>query len=110
MDPISAVFTISEDQLQVVLKKMAAGQTLEVDAYSRDAKTKLAQGSLTTLDNQIDPATGTLKLRATFGNAKNTLFPNQFVNAKLPVRKKRRATLSPTAAVRCNWLKTSSSP
>jgi multidrug efflux system membrane fusion protein len=102
MDPISAVFTISEDQLQVVLKKMAAGQTLEVDAYSRDAKTKLAQGSLTTLDNQIDPATGTLKLRATFENAKSTLFPNQFVNARLLVQEKHGVTLVPTAAVQRN--------
>src|ERR1035438_5062788 len=73
MDPISAIFTISEDQLQVVLQKMAAGQTLQVDAYDRDGKTKLAQGSLTTLDNQIDPTTGTLKLRATFRNPKGTL-------------------------------------
>jgi multidrug efflux system membrane fusion protein len=102
MDPISAIFTISEDQLQVVLKKMAAGQTLEVDAYSRDAKTKLAQGSLTTLDNQIDPATGTLKLRATFENPKGTLFPNQFVNARLLVEEKRGVTLVPTAAVQRN--------
>jgi len=102
MDPISAIFTISEDQLQVVLKRIAAGQTLEVDAYDRDAKTKLAQGSLTTLDNQIDPATGTLKLRATFGNAKGTLFPNQFVNARLLVQEKRGVTLVPTAAVQRN--------
>src|ERR1035438_7163239 len=102
MDPISAIFTISEDQLQVVLKKMAAGQKLEVDAYDRDAKTKLAQGSLTTLDNQIDPTTGTLKLRATFENAKGTLFPNQFVNAKLLVQEKRGVTLVPTAAVQRN--------
>jgi len=102
MDPISAIFTISEDQLQVVLKRMAAGQTLEVDAYSRDAKTKLAQGSLTTLDNQIDPATGTLKLRATFENAKGTLFPNQFVNARLLVQEKHGVTLVPTAAVQRN--------
>jgi multidrug efflux system membrane fusion protein len=102
MDPISAIFTISEDQLQVVLKKMAAGQTLEVDAYSRDAKTKLAQGSLTTLDNQIDPATGTLKLRATFENPKGTLFPNQFVNARLLVEEKHGVTLVPTAAVQRN--------
>ena len=102
MDPISAIFTISEDQLQVVLKKTAAGQTLEVDAYSRDAKTKLAQGSLTTLDNQIDPATGTLKLRATFENPKGTLFPNQFVNARLLVEEKRGVTLVPTAAVQRN--------
>jgi multidrug efflux system membrane fusion protein len=102
MDPISAIFTISEDQLQVVLKKMAAGQTLEVDAYDRAAKTKLAQGSLTTLDNQIDPTTGTLKLRATFANAKGTLFPNQFVNARLLVEEKRGVTLMPTAAVQRN--------
>jgi multidrug efflux system membrane fusion protein len=102
MDPISAIFTISEDQLQVVLKKMAAGQTLEVDAYDRAAKTKLAQGSLTTLDNQIDPTTGTLKLRATFQNAKGTLFPNQFVNARLLVQIKHGVSLVPTAAVQRN--------
>jgi multidrug efflux system membrane fusion protein len=102
MDPISAIFTISEDQLQVVLKKMAAGQTLEVDAYDRAAKTKLAQGSLTTLDNQIDPTTGTLKLRATFQNAKGTLFPNQFVNARLLVQEKHGVTLVPTAAIQRN--------
>ena len=102
MDPISAIFTISEDQLQVVLKKMAAGVTLEVDAYDRDAKTKLAQGSLTTLDNQIDPTTGTLKLRATFQNAKGTLFPNQFVNARMLVQEKRGVTLVSTAAVQRN--------
>jgi multidrug efflux system membrane fusion protein len=102
MDPISAIFTISEDQLQVVLKKMAAGQTLQVDAYDRDGKTKLAQGSLTTLDNQIDPATGTLKLRATFRNTKGTLFPNQFVNVRLLVQEKHGVTLVPTAAVQRN--------
>jgi membrane fusion protein, multidrug efflux system len=102
MDPISVIFTISEDQLQVVLNKMTAGQTLEVDAYDRAAQTKLAQGSLTTLDNQIDPTTGTLKLRATFDNAKGTLYPNQFVNARLLVQEKRGATLVPTAAVQRN--------
>src|SRR6185295_2676614 len=64
MDPISVIFTISEDQLPVVLGKMAARQTLEVDAYDRAARTKLAQGTLSTLDNQVDQATGTLKLRA----------------------------------------------
>jgi multidrug efflux system membrane fusion protein len=102
MDPISVIFTIPEDQLQVVLGKMAAGATLEVDAYDRDNKTKLAQGSLTTLDNQIDPTTGTLKLRATFGNAKGTLFPNQFVNARLLVQEKQGVTLVLTAAVQRN--------
>ena len=102
MDPISVVFTIAEDQLQAVLTRMAAGQTLQVDAYDRDANTKIAQGSLTTLDNQIDPTTGTLKLRATFENAKGTLFPNQFVNARLLVQEKHGVTLVPTAAVQRN--------
>jgi multidrug efflux system membrane fusion protein len=102
MDPISVVFTIAEDQLQPVLQRMAAGQTLEVDAYDRGANIKLAQGSLTTLDNQIDPTTGTLKLRATFENAKGTLFPNQFVNARLLVQEKHGVTLAPTAAVQRN--------
>jgi multidrug efflux system membrane fusion protein len=102
MDPISVIFTISEDQLQVVLVKVAAGQRLEVDAYDRAAKTKLAQGSLSTLDNQVDPTTGTLKLRATFANAKGTLYPNQFVNARLLVQEKHGVTLLPTAAVQRN--------
>ena len=102
MDPISVIFTISEDQLQVVLGKVAAGQALGVDAYDRSGKTKLAQGSLSTLDNQVDPTTGTLKLRATFENAKGTLFPNQFVNARLLVEEKRGVTLVPTAAVQRN--------
>ena len=115
MDPISVIFTISEDQLQAVLQKMAAGQKLEVDAYDRDGKTKLAQGSLTTLDNQIDPTTGTLKLRATFDNAKGTLFPNQFVNARLLVQEKRGVTLVSNAAIQrnskpptCTWCRADS--
>lgn len=102
MDPISAIFTIAEDQLQVVLQKIAAGQSLEVDAYDRALNTKLAQGSLTTLDNQIDPTTGTLKLRATFDNSKGTLFPNQFVNARLLVQEKHGVTLVPNAAIQRN--------
>jgi multidrug efflux system membrane fusion protein len=102
MDPISVVFTIAEDQLQAVLKKMAAGQTLQVDAYDRTDNTKIAQGSLTTLDNQIDPTTGTLKLRATFANAMGALYPNQFVNARLLVQEKRGVTLVPTAAIQKN--------
>jgi membrane fusion protein, multidrug efflux system len=102
MNPISVIFTISEDQLQVVFGKVTAGQKLEVDAYDRAAKTKLAQGSLSTLDNEVDPTTGTLKLRATFENAKDTLFPNQFVNARLLVQEKHGVTLLPSAAVQRN--------
>jgi multidrug efflux system membrane fusion protein len=102
MDPISVIFTLAEDQLPQVIQKTGAGQKLEVDAYDRAQNTKLAQGSLTTLDNQIDPTTGTLKLRATFDNAKGALYPNQFVNVKLLVQEKRGVTLVPTAAVQRN--------
>jgi multidrug efflux system membrane fusion protein len=102
MQPISVVFTIAEDQLQVVLKKMHAGPRLTVDAYDRDMKTRLAHGSLASLDNEIDPTTGTLKLRATFDNEAGTLFPNQFINVRLLVEEKRGVTLVPTAAVQRN--------
>jgi len=102
IQPISAIFTIAEDQLPVVVKKMNAGQRLTVDAYSRDMNTKIATGSLTTLDNEIDPTTGTLKLRATFDNKDNSLFPNQFVNARLLVQEKQGVTLVPTAAIQRN--------
>jgi multidrug efflux system membrane fusion protein len=65
-------------------------------------KTKIAEGSLTTVDNQIDQSTGTVRLRATFDNKDNALFPNQFVNARLLVEEKRAVTLVPTAAVQRN--------
>lgn len=102
IQPISVLFTIAEDQLQVVLKKIAAGQTLLAYAYDREMKIMLAQGSLTTIDNQIDPTTGTLRLRATFPNSDNALFPNQFVNVRLLVEKKTGVTLAPTAALQRN--------
>jgi multidrug efflux system membrane fusion protein len=102
IQPISVLFTIAEDQLQVVLKKIRAGQTLTAYAYDRDMKNMLATGSLTTIDNQIDPTTGTLRLRATFPNTDNALFPNQFVNVKLLVQEKTGVILAPTAALQRN--------
>jgi len=102
IQPISVIFTIAEDQLPAVVKKMNAGQHLTVDAYSRDDNTKIASGTLTTLDNQIDPTTGTLRLRATFDNQDNSLFPNQFVNARLLVQEKHGVTLVPNAAIQRN--------
>jgi multidrug efflux system membrane fusion protein len=75
---------------------------LNVDAYDRTSNTKLASGVLATMDNQIDQTTGTLKLRATFDNKNNKLFPNQFVNVKLLVQLKQNATLIPTATVQRN--------
>ncbi len=102
IQPISVIFTIAEDQVSAVLQKMNAGERLRVDAFNRDKTTRLAQGWLTTLDNQIDPTTGTLRLRATFENRDNALFTNQFVNAQLLVEKKRGITIVPTAVIQRN--------
>ena len=106
IEPISVIFTISEDQLPPVVQRFRAGQKLQVDAYDRDLKKKLSQGTLLTLDNQIDPTTGTLKLRAIFDNKDDALFPNQFVNARLLVEQKHGVTLVPTAAIQRNSQKT----
>lgn len=99
VQPISVIFTMVEDQLPTVLQKLRAGQRLEVDAYDREMKNKIAQGWLATVDNQIDPTTGTVRLRATFDNRDNALFPNQFVNARLLVEEKRGVTLAPSAVI-----------
>jgi len=102
IQPISVIFPIGEDQLPPVLQKIKAGQKLTVDAWDRDLKTKLASGTLSTLDNLIDQTTGTLKLRATFDNENRSLFPNQFVNARLLQQEKTGVTLLPSAAIQRN--------
>lgn len=99
LQPISVLFTIPEDNLQVVLKRMNAGVPLEVDAYDRDGKVKLAAGTLQTVDNQIDATTGTSRLKAVFPNQDSALFPNQFVNARLLLEVKRRAVIVPAPAI-----------
>ena len=99
LEPITVIFTISEDQLPLVLPRMRSGQALRVDAYDRDMANRIAQGRLTTIDNQIDPATGTVRLRATFDNRDNRLFPNEFVNARLLVQEKRNVVLLNSAAI-----------
>jgi len=106
IEPISVIFTLAEDQLPGIVKRMDAGARLRVDAYDREMTTKIAQGVLETIDNQIDPTTGTFKLRANFENRDGALFPNQFVNAKLLVEEKNGVTLIPTAAVQRNSQKT----
>jgi multidrug efflux system membrane fusion protein len=102
VQPISVIYTIAEDQLQPVLKKMKAGQQLRVEAWDRELKNKIATGYLATHDNQIDQTTGTLKLRALFENNDDSLFPNQFVNARMLVEQKNGVTLVPGAAVQRN--------
>ena len=99
IQPISVIFTVAEDDLPVVLRKLAAGQHLTADAYDRANTTKIGTGTLATVDNQIDPTTGTLRLRANFDNSANQLFPNQFVNVRLLVEEKHGVTLVPTAVI-----------
>ena len=99
IEPISVIFTISEDQLAQVLKSRANGRGLRVDAFDREMKTRIAQGTLTTIDNVIDQTTGTVRIRATFDNRDTRLFPNQFVNARLLVQQKHNVVLLTAAAV-----------
>jgi len=98
LQPIAVIFTLPEDVLDRVAQQMRKG-TLEVDAFSRDDQTKLAQGKLLTIDNQIDPTTGTAKLKAVFDNKDYKLWPNQFVNADLLVEVRKKSTVVPTAAI-----------
>ena len=99
LEPIAVVFTIPEDSLPPVLVKLNAGVKLPVDAWDREQKQRLASGTLLTVDNQIDPTTGTVRLKAVFPNADGRLFPSQFVNARLQLDVKRGATVVPAAAI-----------
>ena len=99
LKPISVVFTIPEDNLPAVLGRMNGGHQLTVDAFDREQKVKLATGTLLTVDNQIDPSTGTVRLKAVFPNEDGALFPNQFVNARLLLEVKNGVTLVPSVAV-----------
>jgi membrane fusion protein, multidrug efflux system len=99
MRPISVLFTVPETDLPAVLEGMRGGKRMVVEAWDRADNARLAEGSLQTVDNQIDTATGTIKLRAQFANADEQLFPNQFVNVRLGVQTLRNATVIPAAAV-----------
>ena len=99
LQPISVIFTLPQDQLQQVLVKLRGGGQLPVEAYDRDDITKIADGKLATIDNQIDPTTGTYKLKSTFSNENNVLFPNQFVNIHMLVDTKKNVVIVPAAAI-----------
>ena len=99
LQPITVIFTIAEDSLPAVLEKLKSGEQLTVEAFDREQKRKLATGTLLTVDNQIDPNTGTVRLKAVFPNDDSELFPNQFVNARLLLDVKRGTTLVPSAAI-----------
>jgi multidrug efflux system membrane fusion protein len=99
LQPIAVLFTIPEDSLPEVVKKLRAGAQLPADAYNRENSIKLASGKLVTLDNQIDNTTGTSKLKAVFDNKDNSLFPQQFVNIRLLVDTLTNQLVVPNVAV-----------
>jgi len=99
LQPITVIFTIAEDSLSDVVEAMATGRTLDVKALDRTKQHELADGTLLTVDNQINTTTGTVRARATFPNTHNELFPNQFVNARLLVKTLTQVNLVPEAAI-----------
>ncbi|HEX9010733.1 MAG TPA: MdtA/MuxA family multidrug efflux RND transporter periplasmic adaptor subunit [Holophagaceae bacterium] len=99
VNPINVVFTIPSDHIQQVMARSRKGAHLPVEAYDRDLQRRIAQGELEAIDNQVDPGTGTVRLKARFPNDSGALFPNQFVNAKLLVDTLRNVVIIPTAAL-----------
>ena len=99
LQPITVVFSVPQDNLPAVLKRLRTKEILPVYAYSQDGKTLLATGKLHAVDNQIDTTTGTVKMKALFENKDNGLFPNQFVNVRMKVDTVKDATVMPTAAI-----------
>ncbi len=99
IQPITVLYTIPEDNLPAVLKKLNAGEKLSVQAWDRQMRNQLAEGTLLTTDNQIDTTTGTVKLKAIFQNTDGMLFPNQFVNVRTRVDTMEDATVIPVAAI-----------
>ncbi len=99
VQPISALVSLPQDTLPEVFNQVRAGVQLPVDAFDEDGVNKLASGKVLTIDNQIDPTTGTYKLKAVFDNEDNHLFPNQFVNIRVLVGKKQGLTIVPATAI-----------
>jgi multidrug efflux system membrane fusion protein len=99
MQPITAVFTLPEDELPRVLARLSTGEQLPVEAFDRSGQTKIATGHLLTADNRIDPGTGTTRLKAVFDNENEVLFPNQFVNVRLQLDVRKEAVIAPVAAI-----------
>jgi multidrug efflux system membrane fusion protein len=99
LQPIAVMFTIPEDSLPAVRNKLRGGATLPVQAFNRDRSQKLGDGRLLTFDNQIDPQTGTSRLKAVFENRDGSLFPNQFTNVRLLVEIQHNQILIPTVAI-----------
>jgi multidrug efflux system membrane fusion protein len=99
LQPISVLFSLPEDNISDIMARVQQGATLSVEAYDRGQTTKLATGTLATLDNVVDPTTGTVKMRAMFDNPNGALFPNQFVNVRLLVNTLHNQTFVPASAI-----------
>jgi multidrug efflux system membrane fusion protein len=99
ISPTTVIFSVAQTDLAPVLVRLGQGAVLPAAAYSQDDSTKLEDGTLTAVDNQVDTSTGMVKLRATFANTDGALFPNEFVNIHLLVNTLTNATLVPSAAV-----------
>jgi len=99
LQPITVVFSVPQDNLPAIMKRMNAGDTIPISAWSQDGKNLISEGKLIAVDNQIDTTTGTIKLKAGFENKKNELFANQFVNIVMKIDTLADATVMPTAAI-----------
>jgi multidrug efflux system membrane fusion protein len=99
LEPISVLYTVPQDLLPAVMKRVQSGAQIGVEVWDREQKAKLADGALASADNQVDPQTGTVKLKAQFGNADRGLFPNQFVNVRMKLDTLHDMVLVPAAAV-----------
>src|SRR5205823_1005959 len=99
LETIALVFSVPEDSLPALLRRFRAGTPVPVDAYDREGRTKLTTGTLAAIDNQIDPTTGTVKLKASFANKDGSLYPNQFVNARVLIDVLHDTLLAPAEAI-----------
>ena len=99
LDPIAVLFTVPQDMLPAVMKRLQSGEQLPVEVWDREQKAKLAAGTLASADNQVDPQTGTVKLKAQFANSDGALFPQQFVNVRMKLDTLHDTVIVPSAAV-----------
>jgi multidrug efflux system membrane fusion protein len=99
LEPIALVFSVPEDSLRPILRRFRTGTSVAVDAYDREGRNKLATGTLAAIDNQIDPATGTVRMKASYENKDGALYPNQFVNARVLIDVLHGALLAPAEAI-----------
>ena len=99
LQPVAVLFTVPQDSVPQVMRRLQSGERVAVEAWDREQKQKLADGVLASADNQVDPATGTVKLKAQFDNADNALFPNQFVNVRMKLDRLVGVVVIPSAAV-----------